>query len=139
VRNNSEGSVPVGGITVGPVMPLHQGGPFYDAAAAAGAAAGNGDSGAYGRPLSSIPSGVSISGASGEAGLGPAAAAAGEQQQPGHSLALSPTKHHGGSSKQGSSAAGPAAAAAAAGGTLALSSQPVLELVVRNASERYFR
>jgi hypothetical protein len=45
-------------------------------------------------------------------------------------------KPHGVSGRQGSSAA---ALAAAAGGSLALSSQPVLELAVRNASERYFR
>jgi hypothetical protein len=47
-------------------------------------------------------------------------------------------KPHGVSGRHGSSAAA-AAAAAAAGGSLALSSQPVLELAVRNASERYFR
>lgn len=132
IRNNSEGSVPVAGISVGPMMLLPPGTPTKAAAAAAAAAGGAGDPGAAEgmQPghLTSIPSGVSIGAFSADdaasaTAAGPSAAATGKQ--------------HGVSGRPGSS--GAAAAAAAAGGSLALSSQPVLELAVRNASERYFR
>jgi hypothetical protein len=125
VRNNSEGSVPVAGISVGPMLPLPQS-PSRLPAALGGDGAG----------LSSIPSGVSLKDNS-TTGFDSSMAAAGA----GEAAALeggpgSPTKQHGAAARQGGSAA---AAAAAAGGVLALCSQPVLELAVRNASERYFR
>lgn len=126
VRNNSEGSVPVAGVSVGPMLPLPQSPSRLPAAL-----------GGDGTGLSNIPSGVSLNDSSttgvdssmAAAGAGEAAAAL--EGGPG-----SPTKQHGAAARQGASAA---VAAAAAGGVLALCSQPVLELAVRNASERYFR
>ena len=120
VRNNSEGSVPVAGLSVGPVMPLP---PGPSAAAGAGLPAHPTTQMAP-APLESIPSGMSTA-PDGEPG-----AAVGFEPM------TSPVKHAGVAAR---TAAGMAAVAAAAGGSLALSSEPVLELVVRNASERYFR
>lgn len=131
MRNNSEGAVPVAGLTVGPMMQLLPQSPVKGAAgpAAVPAAAAAGVT-MPPSPLHSIPSGVPLSAAGG----GEAGALAGTEGMP------SPVKHGGAAGGSlGRSGGSAAAAAASAGGSLALSSQPVIELVVRNASERYFR
>jgi hypothetical protein len=69
----------------------------------------------------------------------PSAAAGSSSGEPSQPLrALSPVRQAGAGSST-TLAAAAATAAVAAGGSLAVASQPVLELVVRNASERYFR
>jgi len=131
MRNNSEGAVPVAGLTVGPMMHLLPQSPVKGApGAAAGPAAASAGATMPPSPLHSIPSGVPLS----AAGAGEAGAMFGPEGVP------SPVKHGGAAGGAlGRSGGSAAAAAASAGGSLALSSLPVMELVVRNASERYFR